>query len=131
MKKTFLHGIVAGLLAGFGSIYYSKMYFQFFEVDFSVLVNPRTIMLGSTYGTLLASLGYYLMCCFVKVHADFLFNMTLLVMTFAAFISGFFIRLPLDMLSPELFPWLIAPMHVLPPLFWLVMKPLFFGKNGN
>ena len=128
MKTVFLHGIVAGILAGVACLAYNSAYASAMWTDFSAIIHPGSMFGGSLFGTVLASLGYFFLSKWVKKYTDAIFNVLLLVFTFASFVSPFAFQLPLDIESPELFPGLTIPMHVFPALFWLATKPLFYNQ---
>jgi len=49
-----------------------------------------------------------------------------LILSFASFYSPFAVMLPMNVQSSELFPGLTIPMHLMPVLFWIAMKPFFY-----
>jgi hypothetical protein len=125
MKSHFLHGLVAGVLAGLAANVYNTMYSEALLVDFSAVVNTPAILGSSIFGGVLASLGHYFFSKWVRRGTDAWFNAIFLVLTFATFVGSFAANLPEDVESPELFPGLSVPMHLFPMLFWLAVKPLF------
>lgn len=129
MKTPFLHGLIAGVLAGLAACVYNTAYREALLVDFSTVMNSPAILGASIFGCVLASLGYYFFSKWVLSGTDVWFNAIFLVLTFASFVGSFAANLPEDVESPELFPGLSIPMHLFPMLFWLAVKPLF--KTGS
>jgi hypothetical protein len=125
MKTHFLHGLIAGVLAGLAADVYNAAYREALLVDFSAVMNTPAILGSSIFGGLLASMGYYFFSKWVRRGTDVWFNAIFLVLTFATFVGSFAANLPEDVESPELFPGLSVPMHLFPMLFWLAVKPLF------
>jgi hypothetical protein len=125
MKSHFLHGLVAGVLAGLAAYVYNTIYREALLVDFSAVLNTPAILGSSIFGSVLASLGYYFFSKWVRRGTDAWFNAIFLVLTFATFAGSFAANLPDNVESPELFPGLSVPMHLFPMLFWLAVKPLF------
>lgn len=125
MKTYFLHGLVAGILAGLAAIVYNMAYSEALLVDFSAVMNTPAILGSSIFGGVLASLGYYFFSKWVRRGTDTWFNAIFLVLSLATFVSSFAANLPEGVESPELFPGLSVPMHLFPMLFWLAVKPLF------
>ena len=126
MKKTFLHGVTAGVLSGIASLVYNTSYSEAMWADFSEVVNPGAIMGACIFGCVLASVGYHFLTKWMSKGGDMLFNGIFLALSLASFVSPFAAELPLTIESPELFVGLTIPMHLFPMLFWLAVKPLFF-----
>ena len=126
MKKVLSHGITAGLLAAIAAIVYNIIYCQAMEVNFSSVVNPFSIAGASIFSCLLASVGYFLFAKWVSRGTDVWFNIIFLIISFATFFSVFDFTLPMTVQSSELFPGLTIPMHLMPVLFWIAAKPLFY-----
>lgn len=129
MKIHFLHGLVAGALAGLAAIVYNIAYREALLVDFSSVMNTPAILGSVIFGSVLASLSYYFFSKWVRRGTDAWFNAIFLVLTFTTFVGSFAANLPEDVESPELFPGISVPMHLFPMLFWLAVKPLF--KTGS
>ncbi|MFM2267855.1 MAG: hypothetical protein RL757_1296 [Bacteroidota bacterium] len=125
MKKVFLHGITAGILAGVASLVYNYAYTAAFLVDFSKVINPVSMLGSSIFGCVLAALGYHFLSKWLPSNVDIWFNIIFLVLTFGSLIGSFAANLPVEIETPELFAGLSVPMHLFPALFWLATKPLF------
>ena len=129
MKTHFIHGLLAGGLAGLAAVVYHMAYREALLVDFSAVMSTPAIVGSSIFGTMLAATGYHFFTKWVPANADTWFNALFLVLTFASFVGSFAANLPEDIESPELFPGLSIPMHLFPMLFWLALKPLFTPKK--
>jgi len=125
VKRTLLLGLVSGLLAGIAALVYQKVYTSSLGADFSKIVKPAGIILTSVIGTLIASIGYWLLHKALKGKTDVVFNLLFAILTFASIIPAFGMKLPLDMETPELFPGLVIPMHFFPILAWMTLRPMF------
>lgn len=125
MKRTFYHGLAAGALAALAAIGYNKVYQFVLGPDFSKILNPATLVSANIICGLVISAGYFLFAKMVKRNTDVWFNIILTAFTFSSLIIPISIDLPLDITQPELFLGLVAPLHLLPQLFWLTSKPLF------
>lgn len=128
MKKTLIHGLLAGFLAGITAVAYNYMFCHILSVDFSKLVNPKTLMLSCVIGTLFAAFGYHTFEIVVKKNADFWFNLIFILLSFLSFLGPIRTQLTTDMPSHELFLGLTQPLHMFPVVFWMATKPLFDPK---
>ena len=125
MKQVFIHGLLAGILAGLAAIAFNKVYCEALAVNFSKIINPVSLTASNVIGCMVASLGYFLFAKVVKNHTDTWFNVVFTLLTFATCVGPFKATLPLDIQGTEFFPGLVLPMHFFPQLFWLSVKPLF------
>ena len=130
MKRAFLLGVVAGILAGIASIIYQRVYTSSLGADFSEQVKPVNILLISTVAAILASIGYWLLTKWLQRTGEIIFNFVLVILSFASILGPFATKLPLTVEMPELFPGLTVPMHFLPALAWFTLKPLFIPDYG-
>jgi len=128
IRKLLILGIVSGILAGTASIIYAYVYNNALGSDFSQVFTPVGVMITSVVGNVLASLGYFVLCRWLKDKTDIVFNLIFAVLSFATIVGPFGAQLPLEIETPELFPGLTVPMHFFPILAWLTLKPLFI-KN--
>lgn len=128
MKKTFIHGLLAGLLASFAGIGYNYMYCHMLSVDFSQLVNPKALMISCVLGTMLAAFGHHTFEIVVKKNADVWFNLIFILLSFLSFLGPLRAHLAADITNPTLFLGLTEPLHMFPIVFWLATKPLFDAK---
>lgn len=125
MRSIFLHCLIASILASITGIVYQFSYQSALGCDFSKLVNPISISMASSIGCLLMSFGYLLL---MKLNVSKLRGWLNIVISFLSIISiigPMGASLPLDMENPELFPGLIAPLHLFPALSFLSISSLF------
>jgi hypothetical protein len=125
LKKPLLLGTISGLLAGVVSLVYSNLYVKLLAVDYSSLVTPTKIIISSLLGGLVAAVGYWVLQRVFKARTEVFFNLLFTILSFASIVGAFWTKLPLDVDRPELFPWLMLPMHLFPVLAWLTLKPIF------
>jgi hypothetical protein len=126
LRKLLLLGLVSGILAGLLSVIYAKFYTHYLGVDFSTIATPVKIMLSSVLGCLVAAIGFWLLHKFLGSKTEAVFNLLFTIVSFATLFGAIAAKLPLELQSPELFPWLVFPMHLFPVLGWLTLEPLFF-----
>ncbi len=126
MRTVFLHGLLAALCATAAAMVYNYAFNTAMWTDFSKVINPVSMAAGCVLGCTVISLGYFLFGKMVKKGTDIWFNVLLIVLTFATFVGPFSYTLPLDVEFPELFTGLTIPMHMMPALFWLATKPVFY-----
>lgn len=131
MKYHLLHGLVAGVLASTASLVYSLMYQEALWSDFSSVVSTVHIILASIIGTLIASLGYFILKQIIKKKIDTLFNIVLTALSCTSFVIPLTAELPLNVEFPELFAGFVIPMHLFPALGWMAVKPMFENKLRN
>jgi hypothetical protein len=129
MKKLLILGAVSGLLAGILSFVYSKVYAHYLGLDFSSIASPAKMILASVIGGLVAAVGYFLLQRVLGLKGEAVFNLLFTILSFASILGPIATRLPLDLQSPEMFPWLVMPMHLFPALGWMTLKPLFFPNK--
>jgi hypothetical protein len=129
MKKLLLLGAVSGLLAGILSLIYSKVYAHYLMLDYSSIASPAKMILVSLIGGLVAALGYFLLQRMLGYKGEAVFNLLFTILSFASILGPIATKLPLDMQSPEMFPWLVMPMHLFPALGWMTLKPLFLPNK--
>jgi hypothetical protein len=126
LRKILLPGLVAGMLAAVAALIYQKIYITALGPDFSSVISAGGIFTASIAGTLLASLGYFLLDKWLKGRAVFVFNLVFVVLSFVSIIGPISVSLPLELEAPELFPGLTVPMHFFPVLAWFLVSPLFY-----
>ncbi len=109
MRKTFIHGLLAGSLAGIAGIGYNYLYCHMLSVDFSQLVNPKALMISCILGTLLAAFGHHTFEIVVKKNADTWFNLIFVMLSFLSFLGPLHTHLASNIPSPSLFLGLTVP----------------------
>ncbi|WP_259065816.1 DUF6069 family protein [Mucilaginibacter sp. X4EP1] len=127
-KRSLILGLISGVLSGLASVIYQHVYNAAVGADFSNIVTIVSIIAASTFGCLLASIGYVLFNRWFKTNADRVFNLVFVAFCILTIVSPFAFKLPLTVQSPELFPGMTIPMHLFAPLAWLTLHPFFFGK---
>lgn len=125
LKRLLFLGLVSGVLAGIASVLYQQLYTHTVGADFSAVAKPVGIVITSTIGCLIASLGYWALHRMTKRNTDVIFNLIFVVLSFVSLLGPIKAKLPLDYDRPELFFGLLVPMHLFPVLGWLTLRPLF------
>jgi hypothetical protein len=128
-KKTFLHAVLASVLASLVGIIYDRIYHFATEVDFSHVLNKKTIIGFSVLISMLAALLNYFLIRWLKKIGEIVFNFFFSIISFAAVMIPISISLPLNVKFPELFPGLAVPMVFFPAMAWYTLKPLFENNN--
>lgn len=129
MKRLAIHGLVAGILSGIGSVIYMKLYEEFFYVSFDQIVSIGAIFGSCIIGCLLMAMGYMLLEKFKKQKLKGTLNLLICTLSFASIMGPIMMSLPFDVEFPELFPGLVIPMHFLPALAFMALQPFFKEKN--
>lgn len=129
MKKTFIHGIVAGVLASTASLIYFNLYQSTLGTSFNKVINAGSIVGASIFGCVLISIAYFFLYRFNKENFKGILNIVITVLSFASIIGAISTSLPLDIESPELFPGLAVPMHFFPALAFFAIEPFFGYKK--
>jgi hypothetical protein len=129
VKKVFFLGLISGVFAAISGIIFTAVYHFANEVDFSKIVNARSLIAINIGAGMLIAIAYWIFMYYFKIRKGIFFNVVLTVLTFASLILPFSITLQLDISSPELFPGLTAPMHFFPALAWFTLKPLFIKEE--
>ena len=136
MKKTFLHGIIAGILASIAGIIYLNIYKNALGTDFGKIINVGSISGASIFGCMLMAIGHWLLERFNKKKLKGMLNIVIALLSFASILSPISMSLPFDIKNPELFPGLVIPMHFFPALAFFCIVPFFSSspsqeKNPN
>jgi hypothetical protein len=128
MKKIFIQGLVAGFLASALSILYFQLYQSALDTAFDKIINPGAIIGSSVFGCVLIAIGTMFLHKFKLEKFKGIYNLVVVVLSFASIIGPLSISLPLNIEAPELFPGLAIPMHFFPALVYFAIEP-FFGKR--
>jgi hypothetical protein len=131
MKKIFIHGIVAGILAALASLIYSNLYQSTLGTAFDKVINTASIVGSSIFGCVLMTIGYLLLYKFKKENLRGILNIIITVLSFASIVGPISMSLPLDIEAPEMFPGLVVPMHFFPALAFFAIEPFFRQKDRN
>jgi hypothetical protein len=124
-KNIFFHAIAASALSALAAFIYSRIYFFATQVDYSSIINYKSIIGLCIIACLIASFLYYFLKKWFNRNGEILFNFIFSILSFAAVMIPISISLPLDIKFPELFPGLAVPMVFFPVLAWLTVGPLF------
>ena len=125
MKKIFIHGIVAGILAALASLIYCNLYQSTLGVSFDKIINIGSVFGASIFGCILISVANIILFKFKKENLQGLLNIVIAVLSFTSIIGPISMTLPLDVESPEMFPGLVIPMHFFPALAFFAIAPFF------
>jgi len=131
VKKNFLHGLTAGVLAALAAVIYDRIYYFAFETNFLKIINIPVIIGANLAACLLAAFGYGLLRRWLGTRAELPFNLVFSILSFATIIFPISMKLPLDIQNPELFPGLAIPMHLFPAMAWFTISPAFRDKTGS
>jgi len=129
MKKTFLHGIISGILATAASVIYANIYQKALGADFGKIVTLGGIAGTTIFACLLMALTYWVLWKINKPHLTGVLNIVIALVSFATIIGPIGMSLPLDIHNPELFPGLVVPMHFFPALAFFCVAPFFHGSK--
>ncbi len=125
MKKFLIHGIIAGVLTAVAGIVYQMVYENALFLDFSLVINPKSIAGASIFGCVLMALGYWLLEHFKKPNLKGWLNVLITVLSFLSILGPLGMSLPLDAEFPEMFPGLAIPMHFFPAMIFFGLNPFF------
>ena len=125
LKKEFIHGIIAGILASVAGIIYSRIYFFANEADFSGIVNIYSIIGLNLSACIVIAFLHTASVKWLRKSAELVFNLVLSVLSFSLIVIPLSITLPLNIQFPELFPGLVVPMLFFPSIAWFTLNPLF------
>lgn len=121
-------GIATGLTASALSVGYTVFYQSALGVDFSRVAPVQAIISAQIGAAMLIMLACWLTERWKGV-APRSFNIWLVFFSVLSAGLPFMINLPLDIFAPELFPGMIAPMHLLPALIWMALQPWWTTKS--
>ena len=125
MKKSLIHGIIAGILTALAGIAYQRVYEDALFLDFSTVINPGSVAGASIFGCMLMAIGYELLERFKKSNLKGWLNVLITVLSFLSILGPFSMSLPLDIEFPEMFPGLAIPMHFFPAMIFFGLIPFF------
>jgi hypothetical protein len=128
MKKSLIHGIIAGILTAVAGIVYQRVYEEALFLDFSSVINPGSVTGASIFGCMLMAVGYGLLEHFKRPNLKGWLNVLITVLSFLSILGPLGVTLPLDVEFPEMFPGLAIPMHFFPAMIFFGLYPFF--KNS-
>ena len=130
MWKFVFQGLIAGLLASLAGVIYFNIYQGLLLTEFDAVINVGSIIGASIFGCMLIAVGQLIIARWNKPNLVGIFNLLVLVLSFASIIGAIGMTLPLDIDFPELFPGLVVPMHFFPALAYFAIAP-FFKKEAR
>ncbi len=125
VKKIFFQAVVASALATAAALIYNRIYFFATEVDFSKVINTRSVAGLNVITCFIAAFIYWGLLKWLNKKGELIFNFLFSIASFACVAIPVTVTLPLDIKFPELFPGLSVPMVLFPALAWYTVKPLF------
>jgi hypothetical protein len=125
MKLILLKTFIPSILASVAGISYQIAYESALNCDFSKLVNPVSITMATTIGCILISLGNLLLIKLKLSRFKGWYFIVINIFSMLSIIGPTGTTLPFDIQSPELFPGLIAPLHLLPALSYITISTFF------
>ena len=125
MKKIFIQGIIAGIVAASASLIYSNLYQSTLGVSFDKIINIGSIFGACIFGCVLISSANLVLFKFKKENLQGILNVIVVVLSFVSIIGPISMTLPLDVEFPEMFPGLVIPMHFFPALAFFAIDPFF------
>ena len=126
-KKHLLHGLIAGLLSGIACYVFYTVLKDEFMYDFSKIISAMNLFGACMFGTILASMGYFLSLKLAPKYGEIIFNLVFALLVFASLISPMMFKLPLDFdeYLTMIFPTYAMTMHFFPVVIWYAIRPLF------
>ncbi|MDB4286012.1 hypothetical protein N9933_01780 [bacterium] len=96
MKKSLIHGIIAGILTAVAGIAYQRVYEDALFLDFSTVINPGSVAGASIFGCMLMAIGYGLLERYKKTNLKGWLNVLITVLSFLSILGPLSMSLPLD-----------------------------------
>lgn len=131
MKKIFIHGVVAGIIATLASVIYSNLYQSTLGVSFDKIINIGSVFGACIFGCVLISVANLVLFKFKKENLQGILNVIVVLLSFVSIIGPISMTLPLDVEFPEMFPGLVIPMHFFPALAFFAIDPFFKQSSIN
>ncbi|MCE2864200.1 MAG: hypothetical protein ACK5BW_02240 [Flavobacteriia bacterium] len=130
MIKKVIWALSSGLLAGVVSYSYGEIFEKQLMEDYSNVVPTAAIFISCLIGTILATLGFWLLTKFIPKYGEFIFAFLFALLTTASLVGvlGFTFTDDSNELHQFIFYGYAMPMHFFPFLAWYVFKPLFDKK---
>ena len=130
MIKKVIWARSSGLLAGVVSYSYGEIFEKQLMEDYSNVVPTAAIFISCLIGTILATLGFWLLTKFIPKYGEFIFAFLFALLTTASLVGvlGFTFTDDSNELHQFIFYGYAMPMHFFPFLAWYVFKPLFDKK---
>lgn len=120
--KLIIRTIVSGSLASMAGICYQLAYEAALSCNFSKIINPVSITMASIIGTIFMTLGYWILGKLKLDKYQLWYYILINILSITSIIGPMSSTLPLDIENPELFPGLIAPLHLFPALLFITLS---------
>lgn len=121
-NKLIIRAVVSGILASITGICYQLAYESALNCNFSKIINPISITMASIIGTILMTFGYWILGKLKLEKYQLWYLFLINILSIASIIGPMGSTLPLDIENPELFPGLIAPLHLFPALSFITLS---------
>lgn len=121
-NKLIIRTVVSGILASITGICYQLAYESALNCNFSKIINPISISMASMIGTILMTFGYWMLSKLKLERYQLWYYILINILSIASIIGPMGSTLPLDIENPELFPGLIAPLHLFPALSFITLS---------
>lgn len=121
-NKIIVRDIFSGVLASIAGISYQMAYESALNCNFSKIINPISISMASIIGTILMALGYWIIRKLNLAKHQVWYYLSIAILSIASIIGPMSSTLPIDIENPELFPGLIAPLHLFPALSFITLS---------
>ena len=126
LKKT-IWALSSGILAGGVSYAYGETIEKQLMEDYSNVVPTSAIFIACLVGTIMATIGHWLLTKLVPMFGEFIFALLFAALSTASLIGVTFTD-GSNELNQFIFYGYAMPMHFFPFLAWYVFKPLFEEK---
>lgn len=126
-KKSFFHGITAGIISSTFAYLYVTLLKDEFMYDFSSIISVTNVVGACMFGSILASIGYTLLKRLLPRFGEIIFSFLFAGITFASLTSPMLHKLPLDFdeYLTVIFPTYAMVLHFFPIVVWYTLKPVF------
>lgn len=130
MVKKIIFAVSSGLLAGVVSYVYGDMIQNQLVEDYSKEVPTIAIFISCLIGTILATVGHWVLTKFIPSFGEVIFGLLFAGLTTASLIGvlGFVFKGETTEAHQYIFYCYAMPMHFFPFLAWYTLKPLFESK---
>lgn len=124
-KRSFFHGLTAGVLSAVAAIIYNRIYFFATEADFSRIINTGSLIGGSLMICLIAAFLHYGLTAWLKGKGEIVFNLVVFAGVFCLRDDSHLNFPAFKYKNAGIFPGLAVPMVLFPAMTWYTVKPLF------
>ena len=125
MKSVLVTILLSSVPATLAGISYQSAYEAALSSDFSIIINPLSISMATTIGCTLMSLGNLLLARLKLSRFQGWYHMLINILSILSIVGPIHTNLPPEIKRPDLFPGLIAPLHLFPALFFITLSTFF------